>query len=86
MILPLSASSLSNLLTSTSFLCAVSGKDPFKGCPEARCKEGRAVGDYFLEGEIQIFVEAREEVEVACRKLLREEAAARRGGRRCLFF
>ena len=36
--------------------------------------------------DIQIFVEAREEVEVACRKLVREEAAAWRGGRRCLFF
>ena len=46
----------------------------------------RAVGDSFLEGKIQIFVEAREEVEVACRKLVREEAAAWRGGRRCLFF
>ena len=46
----------------------------------------RAVGDSFLEGKIQIFVEAREEVEVARRKLVREEAAAWRGGRRCLFF
>ena len=46
----------------------------------------RAVGDSFLEGKIQIFVEAREEVEVACRKLVREEAAAWRGGRRCLFY
>ena len=46
----------------------------------------RSVGDSFLEGKIQIFVEAREEVEVACRKLVREEAAAWRGGKRCLLF
>ena len=46
----------------------------------------RAVGDSFLEGKMQIFVEAREEVEVAGRKLVREEAAAWRGGKRCLFF
>ena len=46
----------------------------------------RAVGNSFPEGKIQIFVEAREEVEVACRKLVREEAAAWREGRRCLFF
>ena len=54
---------------------------------KARCKERmRAVSDSFLEGKIQIFVEAREKVEVACRKLVREEAAAWRGGRRQLFF
>ena len=29
-----------------------------------------------LEGKIQISVEGREEVEVACRKLVREQAAA----------
>ena len=32
-----------------------------------------------LEGKIQMSVEGREEVEVACRKLVREEASAWRG-------
>ena len=32
-----------------------------------------------------LFVEGREEVEIACRKLVREEVAAWRGGRRCHF-
>ena len=41
----------------------------------------RAVSDSFLEGKIRIFVEARKEVDVACRKPVREEAAAWRGGR-----
>ena len=88
MMLPLTASSLSNLWTSTSFLYAQSlAKTPLRDVLKARRKERmRAVGDSFLEGKIQIFVEAREEVEVACRKLVREEAAAWRGGRRCLFF
>ena len=66
MMLPLSASSLSNLPTSTSFLSAQSlAKTPLRDVLKARCKERmRAVGDSFLEGKIQIFVEAREEVEV----------------------
>ena len=42
--------------------------------------------DSFLGGKIQISVEGRKEVEVVCRKLVREEAAAWRGGRRCLYF
>ena len=39
-----------------------------------------------LRGKIQISVEGRKEVEVVCRKLVREEGAAWRGGRRCLYF
>ena len=46
----------------------------------------RAAGDSFLEGKIQILVEGREEVEVACKKLVREEAAALREGRRFLYY
>ena len=62
---------------------------PLRDVLKARCKERmKAFGDSFLEGKIQIFVEAREEVEVevACRKLVWEEAAGWREGRRCLFF
>ena len=50
---------------------------PLRDVLKARCKERmRAVGDSFLEVKIQLFVEAREELEVACRKLVREESVA----------